>query len=415
MIITRNLSNGIRVVMEEMPAAWSVSVGIWVKAGAVDETEKNRGISHFIEHMMFKGTKNRDARRIAADIDRLGAQMNAFTGKEATCYYIKSTTENYRKAADVLCDMLENSLFAKAELDREREVICEEIKMSRDDPDDSAHEGLLRLIYKDAPLGNSILGTRSSLMSITSRSMREHVMREYTRDSIVISAAGRFDPDELCEYFEGKLMSLGERKPPRKTVGFTYERGFTSGVRDIMQAHICMGTKALPMDDDRSYGLQILSNLFGGSMSSRLFQNIREQKGLAYSVFSTTGSFSDSGYFEIYAGVGKENVKKTVDAVKQEIDKLASESVTSEELDASREQMKASYVFSGENTSSRMIVNGKNYLLSGRTYQPEEVMAGYDAVTVEEIDKIKALICDTGEYSVSVISGWRTDLRRLME
>ncbi|MBQ1407396.1 MAG: insulinase family protein [Eubacterium sp.] len=415
MIITRNLSNGIRVVMEEMPAAWSVSVGIWVKAGAVDETEKNRGISHFIEHMMFKGTKNRDARRIAADIDCLGAQMNAFTGKEATCYYIKSTTENYRKAADVLCDMLENSLFAKAELDREREVICEEIKMSRDDPDDSAHEGLLRLIYKDAPLGNSILGTRSSLMSITSRSMREHVMREYTRDSIVISAAGRFDPDELCEYFEGKLMSLGERKPPRKTVGFTYERGFTSGVRDIMQAHICMGTKALPMDDDRSYGLQILSNLFGGSMSSRLFQNIREQKGLAYSVFSTTGSFSDSGYFEIYAGVGKENVKKTVDAVKQEIDKLASESVTSEELDASREQMKASYVFSGENTSSRMIVNGKNYLLSGRTYQPEEVMAGYDAVTVEEIDKIKALICDTGEYSVSVISGWRTDLRRLME
>ena len=401
--------------MEEMPAAWSVSVGIWVKAGAVDETEKNRGISHFIEHMMFKGTKNRDARRIAADIDCLGAQMNAFTGKEATCYYIKSTTENYRKAADVLCDMLENSLFAKAELDREREVICEEIKMSRDDPDDSAHEGLLRLIYKDAPLGNSILGTRSSLMSITSRSMREHVMREYTRDSIVISAAGRFDPDELCEYFEGKLMSLGERKPPRKTVGFTYERGFTSGVRDIMQAHICMGTKALPMDDDRSYGLQILSNLFGGSMSSRLFQNIREQKGLAYSVFSTTGSFSDSGYFEIYAGVGKENVKKTVDAVKQEIDKLASESVTSEELDASREQMKASYVFSGENTSSRMIVNGKNYLLSGRTYQPEEVMAGYDAVTVEEIDKIKALICDTGEYSVSVISGWRTDLRRLME
>ena len=415
MIITRNLSNGIRVVMEEMPAAWSVSVGIWVKAGAVDETEKNRGISHFIEHMMFKGTKNRDARRIAADIDRLGAQMNAFTGKEATCYYIKSTTENYRKAADVLCDMLENSLFAKAELDREREVICEEIKMSRDDPDDSAHEGLLRLIYKDAPLGNSILGTRSSLMGITSRSMREHVRREDTRDSIVISAAGRFDPDELCEYFEGKLMSLGERKPPRKTVGFTYERGFTSGVRDIMQAHICMGTKALPMDDDRSYGLQILSNLFGGSMSSRLFQNIREQKGLAYSVFSTTGSFSDSGYFEIYAGVGKENVKKTVDAVKREIDKLTSESVTSEELDASREQMKASYVFSGENTSSRMIVNGKNYLLSGRTYQPEEVMAGYDAVTVEEIDKIKALICDTGEYSVSVISGWRTDLRRLME
>ena len=401
--------------MEEMSAAWSVSVGIWVKAGAVDETDGNHGISHFIEHMMFKGTSNRDARRIASDIDRLGAQMNAFTGKEATCYYVKSTTGNYRKAADVLCDMLENSLFDKAELDREREVICEEIKMSRDDPDDSAHEGLLRTIYKDEPIGNSILGTRTSLMGITSKLMKEHVRREYTRDSIVISAAGRFDPDELCEYFEGKLLSLGASKEARKSVVTAYERGFISGVRDIMQAHICMGTRAIPMDDDRAYGLQILSNLFGGSMSSRLFQNIREQKGLAYSVFSTTGSFSDTGYFEIYAGVGKGNLKKTVDAVIYELDVLRNNTVSQEELDASREQMKATYVFSGENTSSRMIVNGKNYLLSDRVYQPEEVMTGYDSVTAEDLDNIKKIICDIDNYSVSVISGWRTDLRRIMQ
>lgn len=414
MISARTLSNGIKIVMEEMQHVNSVSCGIWVKTGACDEEDRTSGISHFVEHMMFKGTPTRDAFRISADIDKLGASMNAFTGKEATCFYVKAMSENYKQACDVLCDMLENALFDTVEMNRERHVIEEEIKMSKDDPEDLAHDELGDGLLRGTPLGKSVIGTATSIGRVNHKVMKEYVDRQYTRDSITVSVAGNFDPDDVCAYFDKRFMNRGETKPERKASDPEFVPFTKSFTRDINQAHICLGTKCMNMRDDRAYAFQTLNSIMGGSMSSRLFQNIREKKGLAYSVYSGNVSYADSGYYEIYAGVSMKNVKKAIEAVREELDRLKNESVTKEELESSRAQMKAAYTFSQESTSARMIVNGKNYLLIGKYYVPEEVMDGFNSVTIDDIDEIKDMITDLSTYSAVCVSGTRTDLKSVM-
>ena len=415
MISARTLSNGIRIVMEEMQHVNSVSCGIWVKTGSCDEEDKTGGISHFVEHMMFKGTPSRDAYRISADVDKLGASMNAFTGKEATCYYVKALAENYKSACDVLVDMLENALFDQEEMNRERHVIEEEIKMSKDDPEDVCHDELGDGLFRRTPLGRSVIGTATKIRRVNHRVMDDYVRRQYTRDSFCVSIAGRFDPDDVCRYFEDRFMGRSASKEPRKEVKPLYAPFTRSVTRDINQAHICLGTESITLSDDRSYAFQILNGIMGGSMSSRLFQNIREKKGLAYTVYSGLVSYSAGGYFEIYAGVSMDNVGKAVAGIKEELDRLASSSVSPEELESARTQMKATYAFSQESTSARMLVNGKNYLLIGKYYTPDEVLEGFNGVTAEDIDSIKDTICDFSRYSAVVVSGRRTDIKGIME
>lgn len=415
MITTRTLSNGVRMVMEEMPAVHSVAIGIWVKTGAVDEEKKYAGISHFVEHMMFKGTENRTARQIAGDVDRIGGAMNAFTGKEATCYYVKTVSDHYREAADVLVDMMEHSLFAKEEMDRERKVIGEEIKMGEDSPEDVAHDKLIEALFRREPLGNSVIGTRTSLNRITHNVMAEYVRTHYVRDNMVISVAGNFDPEEVCDYFQGTMLSLGKTGPARERSVGSPAPEYHSVKRDIKQSHICLGTRGVNLADPRSYAMSVLSQLLGGSMSSRLFQNIRERKGLAYSVYSTTGSFRDAGYFEIYAGVANDQVKAAVEGIREELDILASKPVEEEAVRSAVEQMKSSYAFSQESTSARMIVNGKNYLLLDRVFNEEEVLEGYNNVTAASLEEVKKLICDFSRYSVSVASGVKVNRKSVME
>ena len=415
MIVTRKLANGIRMVLEPMPQVQSIAMGIWCGTGAVDENEKNAGVSHFVEHMMFKGTEKRNARQIAADIDRIGGQMNAFTGKEATCYYVKCVSDNYKKAADVLVDMVENSLFEKKEMDRERQVICEEIKMTKDSPDDLCHDTFITQIYRGNSMGNSILGTPTSLKRVTHNVMKQYVEDHYVRDNIVVSVAGKFDVDDVCDYFSQQFGTLKQSKGERVLKKKDYEPSCRVITRDIQQSHVCMGTKAISLVDDRFYGFQILNNILGGSMSSRLFQNIREQKGLAYSVYSMTGASSRDGYFEIYAGVSHDKIRAAIEGIREELEKLAAEPVTQDELDSSREQMLSGYVFSQESTSTRMVVNGKNYLLLDRVFTPEEVMEGYHGVTIDQIDEIKGLITDFSQYTAAVVSGKRCDLRSMMK
>ncbi|WP_206045591.1 M16 family metallopeptidase [Hornefia butyriciproducens] len=414
MIKTRTLNNGVRVVMEHMPSVQSVSIGIWVHTGAVNETDKNAGVSHFVEHMMFKGTEQRTARQIAGDIDRIGGQMNAFTGKEATCYYVKSVAENYRKAADVLVDMLEHSLFDKTEMDRERRVICEEIKMTRDTPDDLAHDTLMDEIFRGDSLGNSILGTPTSLKRITRNVITDYVRTHYVRENIVVSVAGKFDEDDFCEYFENSFQTLGRELPENRMKRGEYRPSLRSLKKDIQQSHLCMGVRTIPLGDEDLYAERIMNNLFGGSMSSRLFQNIREQKGLAYSVCSMLGTFSTDGYMEIYAGVSHEKIRDAIEGIREELQTLKDAPVSGEELESSREQMKSGYVFSQESTSSRMMANGKNFMLIGRVFVPEEVIEGYNKVTVEDIERLKQMICDLDRYSAVVVSGTRVNLRSMM-
>ena len=414
MISARKLSNGIGIVMEEMQHVNSVSCGIWVRTGSCDEEPRTGGISHFVEHMMFKGTPDRDAYRISCDIDKLGASMNAFTGKEATCFYIKAMSENYLKACDVICDMLEHALFDTVEMDRERNVIEEEIKMSKDDPEDFGHDELGDGLLKGTPLGMSVIGTATSIKRVNHKVMADYVSRQYTRDSIIVSVAGRFDPDEVCSYFEKRFMNREASKSPRVVSEPEYLPFARSFTRDINQAHIFLGTRSISMNDDKTYAYQIMNNLMGGSMSSRLFQNIREKKGLAYTVYSDVISYRDGGYFEIYAGVGMDNVRKAVQGIRDELDRLACTSVTDEELESSRAQMKAIYVYSQESTSARMIANGKNYLLINRYFDPEEVLDGFNSVTVKDIDEIKDNICDLGRYAAVVVSGKRTAIKDIM-
>lgn len=414
MVITRTLSSGIRMVMEQTSYVQSVAIGIWVKAGAVDEDPKYAGISHYIEHMMFKGTENRTAREIASDIDRIGGQINAFTGKEATCYYVKAIYSNYKQAADVICDMLSNSLFDKEEMKKERMVICEEIKMTQDAPDELSHETVTSLVFKGNPLGKSIIGTPTSLNRISRNVMVDYVNQEYTRDHIVVSVAGNFDMDEICAYFEEKLGNLAPSKAPKAHENAIYTPSYKTITKDIEQSHLCMAVKGLSLDDERYYAFSILNNIMGGSMSSRFFQNIREQKGLAYAVYSMQGNFSHDGYFNIYAGISHDKIKDAIYGIKDELDALKKSGVTAEELESSREQLKASYIFGQENVAGRMFKNGKNVLLGNRVKEAEEIIAGYDAVTMEDMEAVKSLICDIEQYSAALVTNKKVDLKRFM-
>ena len=285
MIKVKNLKCGIRMVLEEIPYVQSVSLGIWVRAGARDESRELSGVSHFIEHMMFKGTEKRTAKEIAEDTDRIAGQMNAFTGKEATCYYIKTLSSNAESAAEILSDMFMHSKFDKKEMAREKKVIYEEMKMVNDSPEDVAHDTICELVFKNNPLAKSILGTQSSLRGISRDMLKKYIEDEYTKDSVVVAVSGNFDEDAVCAVFEKELGSLKDKKLLKAYEEAPYKPSYKVIVKDIEQSHICLGTRGVKIDDDLYYALSLLSNIFGGTMSSRLFQNIREQKGLAYSVY----------------------------------------------------------------------------------------------------------------------------------
>jgi predicted Zn-dependent peptidase len=415
MIINKKLNCGVRIVMEEIPYVQSVSIGIWVKAGSVDETAKNSGVSHFIEHMLFKGTENRSAKKIAEDVDKIGGQINAFTGKEATCYYLKTLASNIDKAADILVDMFMNSKFDEEEMEKEKRVVCEEIKMIEDSPEDDAHDIISELVFKGNPLAKSIIGTPKSLQGITRNVINKYINEEYTRDNIVISVCGCFDADHVGELFDCKLLNLKDNKSPKNFDEEEYKPSYKVKVKDIEQSHICLGLKGLSLDDDRYYPLVLLNNIMGGSMSSRLFQNIREEKGLAYSVYSMSSSFSNTGYFNIYAGVSHDKIKDAVIGIRDELKILKTDGVTEEELQTAKEQLKGSYIFSLENVNGRMFSIGKNMLLLNRIYTPEEVMASIDAVEMDDVKEISKIITDIHNYSGVLIGRNKIDLKKIIQ
>ena len=410
----RKLDCGVRVVMETIPHVQSAAIGIWVKTGAVNETLKYAGVSHYIEHMMFKGTENRNAREIAADIDKIGGQMNAFTSKESTCYYVKVLKDNFEKGAEVLLDMLSNSLFDKIEMDKERQVICEEIKMIEDQPDDLAHDEISEMVFKGHPYGNSIIGTEESLNRINRDVMVAYKEKQYTRDSIVVSVAGNIDEDAVCAYLEDKFERLKPKKDALILGTAPYEKEHKVIVKDIQQSHICLGAKALSSIDPRYYAFMIMNNVMGGSMSSRLFQNIREEKGLAYSVYSVLSAYSSDGYYNIYAGVSHDKIDKAIEGIKEELRILDAEGITEEELSKSRQQLKSNYIFGQENVASRMFAIGKNLTLLNKVYTPEEVLEGLNAVTLEDIDEVKKLICNIDNYSAVAVTDREIDLKAMM-
>ena len=408
MLKIRRLNCGLRMVLDHIPEMQSVTVGIWVNAGCVDETPENSGISHFIEHMMFKGTNTRSAREIASELDALGAQSNAFTAKENTCYYIKSLSSNLDKACDILIDMITDSVFDPVEMEKEKQVVKEEMKMVEDTPDDDVQDMLYEQLFKGEELSRSILGKPETLDAITHDDIVDYIASEYALDQTVVSVAGNFDEEKVCEQFENRLLSMSKVKNKRKHIITEYRPSFRTKVKDIEQSHICLGTKALKFGDKDAYALSILNNIMGGSMSSRLFQNIREEKGLAYSVYSYT-SFNDmTGFYGINAGVSHDNIEATVEAIKEELIILEKSGITADELENSRTQTKANYIFSLENTGSRMVSNGRRALLRNDIKTPQDMISEIDAVTVEDVSRVAALITDISTYSGALVG--RRDL-----
>lgn len=415
MVTIKKLNCGTTVIMEKSERVQSAALGIWVRAGASDEWDEVSGVSHFIEHMMFKGTKNRTAKQIAEDVDKIGGVFNAFTGKEATCYYIKTLSSNICRGAEILLDMLTGSKFDQEEMDRERQVICEEIKMVKDTPDDDVYDTISELVAGGNPLGRSILGTPESLAGIDRSRLVDYRDQMYARDSIVVAVAGNFDEEAIEAIFEDRLTSLRDKKPKKEIQLKPYQQSFNVKVRDIEQTHIYLATPGIALDDPRYYAFVLLNSIFGGSMSSRLFQNIREQKGLAYSVCSMNLFSSYWGFFSIYAGVSPEKAEEALDAIHYELDTLRKSGVTGEELAMAKEQMKSSYIFGLESVNSRMFSIGKNKLLLDRVYAEEEVLSSFDRVTREDIREVAEMIGDYSSYCGAAVTGRDFDLERIVK
>ena len=411
MISTNKLTNGITVITEYIPHVSSAAMGIWIRAGAVDE-DKNAGISHFIEHMMFKGTSNRNFKQISEDLEKLGTNINAFTGRECTCYYIKSLSTNLYKSIDVLVDMMNNSVFDSDEMEKEKGVIIEEMKMIEDVPDDYGHDLISSAIFNDSPLGNSIIGSRESVTAINRNDILSYIADRYTPDTILISCAGKFEKEELIAKLEEGFGGIKGNTAKREYNGGVITPSRNSLTRDIEQTHLFIGKRSLPADHDKLRTLNLYSSILGGGMSSRLFTSVREEKGLAYAVYSMESAFVNDGQFLIYAGVATDKLITAVEAIKEEVSKLAEINVSEEELAKVKEQFKCSYIFRRENVSSRMSESGRSKLLLDKNYTEEEILAKVDAVTVEDISNIAKQFADFSDYSSVTIGPEKTDLSK---
>ena len=415
MIKIKNLDCGVKVVMDKTEFVQSAAIGFWIKAGSFDEDKKNWGISHFIEHMMFKGTENRSAKEIAEDVDKIGGQINAFTGKEATCYYIKTLSANLDRAMEILVDMMVNSKFDSREMTRERKVICEEIKMIEDTPDDYAHDLIASIVNRGNPYEKTIIGTPTSLRGISRNTIVEYIEKQYTRDNIVIAVAGNFDEGSVCNYLEGNLGRFREKKPERKFDAQPYRANYKVKVKEIEQTHIFLGCPSVNLEHEDYYKVSILSNILGGSMSSRLFQNLRERKGLAYSVYCANSSSIFNGNFLIYAGVAHENIAHALGEIKNQLNILSSGSITEDELSKAKEQMKSNIIFGLENVSSKMFAVGRALTLTGKVKTESEILENIDKVTLNDVNKVATYLGDIENYSGVAVTNRKFNMARMLK
>ncbi len=406
------LDNGLRLVYEKIPYVRSVSVGVWVGTGSRNENPDNNGISHFIEHMLFKGTNNRSAKQIAECIDAIGGQINAFTGKECTCYYTKTLDTHLNVSLELLSDMLFNSKFASNDIKVEKKVVVEEIGMYEDTPEELVHDIFSEMVWSGNSLGFPILGTQDCIDRFNKKMIEQYMADNYTPYNTVVSVAGNFDEDKLLEsvktYF-GKWKS--EKAYEQKYLPAEYRTDKIIREKDTEQVHLCMGFKGVEHGDDRVYSLLALNNIFGGGMSSRLFQKIREEKGLVYSIYSYPSTYKTAGLFMIYAGMNPEYLQTVIDLTKKEIDVLVKKGITKDELAKSKEQLKGNYILGLESTNSRMNSIGKAELLLGRINTPEEVLEKMDRITMENVREIIDLVFNYEKLSISAVGNLKRDIK----
>ncbi len=397
------LNNGIKVVHESIESVRSITLGIWVKNGSAHESEKLNGISHFIEHMLFKGTKNRTAKEIASEMDSIAAQMNAFTTKEATCYHFRVLDTHFEKALDVLSDMFFNSLYDEKEIEKERSVILEEISMYEDDPEDLSFESLAKNVYKGNSYGRAILGTKETLNNFNHKTFVDYIKEVYCVENLYISVSGHFEETYLLEKLEQYFGHYKNSNKPNKVLETPTARlERVKVVKEIEQVHLNLQFESIGYLHDKTYALSVFNSYFGGSMSSVLFQKVREQNGYAYSVFSQPQTYASFGSFNVYAGLNKEYVNHVVEIVNEEIKNFRSELLSAERLKVLKEQFKSGYIMAQENTNSRMLSNGRNLVLKGKIFTPDEIIEKIDNVTMDDIEEVCNIIFEK-PYSVSLV------------
>jgi predicted Zn-dependent peptidase len=385
------LSNGLLVLTESMPHVRSVSMGAWVGSGSRDETAAVNGISHFVEHMVFKGTTSRSAQQIAREVDTIGGNLDAFTGKETVCFNIKVLDENVPPAMDVLSDLVLHPTFAPEDVDREKGVILEEIKMDEDNPDYLVHEVWTQNFWKGDALGRPILGTAKTVSSFDQQTLLNFYAGKFTPQNMVFSAAGNLDHDEFVARVEkefGSLTASGSGVDPKIPAPVATPHITLKRKKSLEQVQFCLGMPAPPVNDSRRYVVYMLNTMLGGGMSSRLFQTIREDQGLAYSIYSEMNPFRDTGSLCIYAGTSVDKTQTVLQLTLQELRRLKEETVSDVELKRAKDQLKSNMVIGLESSGSRMANLARQQMYFGRFFGVDEIMEEIEAVTTTDLQAL---------------------------
>jgi predicted Zn-dependent peptidase len=393
------LPGGLRVLTEKVPGVRSVAIGVWVAAGSRDESPLTAGCSHYLEHLLFKGTPSRDALTISSAIEAVGGDLNAFTTKEYTCYYARVLDEDLAMAVDVVCDMVGNSLVTADDVEAERGVILEEIAMHEDDPGDVVHDVFAEAVLGSSALGRAVLGTTESIEGLGRETIADYYRERYVPPAMVVSVAGNLDHERTLAMVAGafveRLAPGGEPFPIRAgDYAYPPSPGIVVSNRPTEQANVVLGTVGVSRQDPRRFALGVLSSALGGGMSSRLFQEIREKRGLAYSVYSFASHFADAGLFGLYAGCAPRRVDEVLAICRDEVRRIAEHGITPAELDRAQGQSRGSLVLGLEDTGSRMSRIGKSELVHGELLSIDEVIARVDAVTLADVQEVAALLVD---------------------
>jgi predicted Zn-dependent peptidase len=398
------LANGVRVITEAMPHVRSVSVGIWVGSGSRRETGDYNGIAHFIEHMLFKGTTRRSAEDIARSVDSIGGNLDAFTAKELVCYNTKVLDQHLSQAFDVLADLVLHPRFLEEDIEKEKGVILEEIKMEADSPDYLVHEIFSANFWKDHPLGKPILGTPQTVKRFDQEMIRSFYSAVYAPANLVVTAAGNLTHDGLVALAREHLESLPPGPPaPADQPPSTHARIALRNKKALEQVHLCLGVPSYPLPHEERFACYVLNTLLGGGMSSRLFQNIRERQGLAYAVFSELNPYRDTGCLSIYAGTSSESARKVVSSITQEFRALKNDPVPDEELRRAKDHLKGSLMLSLESTSSRMSNLARQEMYFQRFFSLDELVDYIESVTAADVQRIAQTFFDSKQIALTML------------
>jgi len=397
------LANGIRVVSETLPKSRSVSIGVWVKVGSRHEPKELGGISHFIEHLFFKGTEKRTAKDIAVEMDALGGEMNAFTSQETTTYYVKVLDEHLPKAVDLLADILLGSRFEPSEMEKERKVILEEIKMVEDSPDDVINELFTGTVWPDNPLGRPILGTRDTIRALDHRAILSYIENYYSPREIVVSVAGNFSHGRLVEMLNASLGMFSRPGIPKQVAAPEFNRAVTVRKKQLEQVQLCLGCKAIPYTHEDRYVISALNALLGSGMSSRLFQEIREQNALAYSIYSYVTAYRDTGLFTIYAGADPSNALEVIRLALKEIRKIKDDGISPAEESRVKNQLKGNLVLSLESSNSHMSRIARQEIYFGKHLSVDDIIKGIEKVTADQIQQFARRLFTPDSISLTIL------------